>query len=261
MTTSRRTVLKSLTASAACTFLDADAIAGRDPEIQVAGRPVVLSVTAAGPRIVRISLVPIAAGSPQRIPSDGSLVEREWAEPSARLTALSTPRSFPCGGARVTVSAEPLTIRVDDADGRLVQQIRFDAKAGSFVFHLGDGPVLGLGEGGPQFDRRGSVDRMRSGQGGYRLSTHGGRVPVPWLIGTAGWAMLVHQPYGTFDLTGSEGRFRPVREDSAAARPVRRDRARSGPGDGRLRAADWLAGDAAPLDVGLSAIASHARRS
>ena len=174
-----------------------------------------MTVTAVGPRIVRISLVPIAAGSPQPIPSDGSLVEQEWAKPSAPLTALSTPRSFTCGGASVTVSAEPLTIRVDDADGRLVQQIRFDGKTGSFVFHLGEGPVLGLGEGGPQFDRRGAVDRMRSGQGGYRLSTHGGRVPVPWLIGTAGWAMFVHQPYGTFDLTGSEGRFRPVREDSA----------------------------------------------
>ena len=87
-------------------------------------------------------------------------------------------------------------------------------QTGSFAFHLGDGPVLGLGEGGPQFDRRGSVDRMRSGQGGYRLRTHGGRVPVPWLIGTAGWAMFVHQPGGTFDLTGPEGRFTP-----AAGRP------------------------------------------
>ena len=48
---------------------------------------------------------------------------------------------------------------------------------------------------------------MRSGQGGYQLRTHGGRVPVQWLIGTGGWAMFVHQPYGTFDLTGAEGRF------------------------------------------------------
>jgi len=185
MATSRSTVLKGLTASAATAFLRADAIAGQDPAIQVVGRPVVLTVTAAGPRIVRISLVPIAAGRPQPIPSDGSLVEREWGEPSASLTTLARPRSFTCGGASVTVSAAPLTIRVDDADGRLVQQIRLDGQTGSFAFHLGDGPVLGLGEGGPQFDRRGAVDRMRSGQGGYRLSTHGGRVPVPWLIGTA----------------------------------------------------------------------------
>src|SRR5205814_10443713 len=70
-------------------------------------------------------------------------------------------------------------------------------------------PVRGLGEGGPQFDRRGSAGRMRSGQGGYQLRTHGGRVPVPWLIGTSGWAMFVHQPSGTFDFTGPDGRFDP----------------------------------------------------
>jgi len=215
MATSRRTVLKGLTATAATAFLEADAIAGQDPAIQVAGRPVVLTVTAAGPRIVRISLVPIAAGRPPPIPSDGSLIEREWEEPVASLTTLAGPRSFTCGKASVTVSAAPLSMRVDDEDGRLVQQIRLDGQTGSFAFHLGDGPVLGMGEGGPQFDRRGAVDRMRSGQGGYRLSTHGGRVPVPWLIGTAGWAMFIHLPYGTFDLTGREGKFTPAHADSA----------------------------------------------
>jgi alpha-glucosidase/alpha-D-xyloside xylohydrolase len=75
------------------------------------------------------------------------------------------------------------------------------------TFRLGDGPLLGLGEGGPQFDRRGSTDRMRSGQGGYQLRTHGGRVPVAWLVGTSGWAMFINQPSGTFDFTGTEGRF------------------------------------------------------
>jgi alpha-glucosidase/alpha-D-xyloside xylohydrolase len=36
---------------------------------------------------------------------------------------------------------------------------------------------------------------------------------VPWLIGTGGWAMFVHQPYGLFDLTGPQGRFTPARAD------------------------------------------------
>ena len=30
---------------------------------------------------------------------------------------------------------------------------------------------------------------------------------MQWLIGTDGWAMFIHQPYGTFDFKGSEGRF------------------------------------------------------
>jgi alpha-glucosidase/alpha-D-xyloside xylohydrolase len=48
---------------------------------------------------------------------------------------------------------------------------------------------------------------MTSGQGGYKLATHGGRVPIPWIIGTSGWAMFLHQPFGTFDFTGERGNF------------------------------------------------------
>ena len=56
---------------------------------------------------------------------------------------------------------------------------------------------------------------MISGQGGYKLKTHGGRVPTPWLVGTAGWALFFHQPFGTFDLTGPRGKFEPASPDSA----------------------------------------------
>ena len=108
----------------------------------------------------------------------------------------SPPSSLRASEWRLTISHKPLTVTVEAPDGRLIQRIRVDGQTGAFTFHLGDGPVLGLGEGGPQFDRRGSADRMRSGQGGYRLRTHGGRVPVPWLIGTDGWAMFVNQPTG-----------------------------------------------------------------
>src|SRR5438876_979023 len=80
---------------------------------------------------------------------------------------------------------------------------------------LGDGPVLGLGQGGPQFNRRGVVDQMRSGQGGYQLRTHGAKVPIPFLIGTSGWAMYIHQPLGAFDLTGEQGQLLPTNAQTA----------------------------------------------
>ena len=76
-------------------------------------------------------------------------------------------------------------------------------------FLLGSGPLLGMGEGGPQFDRKGAIDRGRNGQGGYQLRTHGGRVPIQWLVGTEGWGMYIHQPLGAFDLTGAVGRLTP----------------------------------------------------
>jgi len=54
------------------------------------------------------------------------------------------------------------------------------------------------------------LDLMKSGQSGYKLVTHGGRVPIPGIIGTEGWAMFFHQPCGTFDLRGPEAKFTPT---------------------------------------------------
>ena len=142
--------------------------------------------------------VRISRGRP--IPADGSLVE---------LGRVAS------GDLKVELTG-PLTVRVEMVkSGKLVQQLRIDPQTGVVTFELGDGPLLGLGEGGPQFDRRGSTDRMKSGQGGYKLRTHGGRVPIPWIIGTGGWAMFIHQPFGTFDFTGSAGRFEPASPDAA----------------------------------------------
>ncbi len=215
MTISRRTVLKSFGAAGAAPLLGARAAETQRPEVQVAGRPIELSIAPVGARIVRVSLAQVDAGGPRSIPDVGALAERQWEPRVLQLTTQAEPRSVACGDARVTVSTEPLTVRIEAEAGRLVQLLRIDKKTGALSFRLGDGPVLGLGEGGPQFDRRGSIDRMRSGQGGYRLRTHGGRVPIPWLIGTSGWSMFVHSPTGSFDLSGTEGRFIPAGLESS----------------------------------------------
>jgi alpha-glucosidase/alpha-D-xyloside xylohydrolase len=208
----RRTILKQLSASMALAPAGARAQPPQENLLRIAGRPVEVQITPVGDRIVRVSVVPVENGQAQPIPRDGSLERQDFGPPMARLMGSQGEVSIRSLEWRLTASPEPLAIRVESREGgRLIQEIRVDRETGSFTFHLGDGPILGLGEGGPQFDRRGSVDRMRSGQGGFRLRTHGGRVPVPWLIGTAGWAMFVHQPYGTFDLTGAEGRFTSTR--------------------------------------------------
>jgi alpha-glucosidase/alpha-D-xyloside xylohydrolase len=104
---------------------------------------------------------------------------------------------------------------VQARDGRVVQELSSDPATGVLSFQLGEGPLLGLGQGGPQFDRRGHFDRMGSGQGAYQLATHGARVPVQLAIGVSGWAMYIHQPLGAFDLTGKEGRFQPANPQAA----------------------------------------------
>jgi alpha-glucosidase (family GH31 glycosyl hydrolase) len=206
---SRREALKSISSAGAGALLASPAFSQKDDTIRIAGQPVEIAVAQVSAHTLRLSVAPIENGKPKPIPYDGALVQQTWSPPVARITKLARDRSVRCGDLLVKLAPEPLTIRVEAADGRLVNQLRLDQQTGALSFLFGDKPLLGLGEGGPQFDRRGSTDRMRSGQGGYRLRTHGGRVPIQWLVGTGGWAIYVNQPYGTFDFTGQEGRFDP----------------------------------------------------
>jgi alpha-glucosidase/alpha-D-xyloside xylohydrolase len=180
-----------------------------DKPLLVAGREVEIQLVPVSAYTFRLSILPVQDGKPAEVPSDGSLVEQAWPAPAATLRA-DRERIVKLGAMKVKVAPAPLTFGVETASGELVQQLKIDSETGAVTFCTGSGPILGLGEGGPQFDRRGSTDRMRSGQGGYQLRTHGGRVPIPWLIGTSGWAIFFHQPFGTFDFTGPESSFRPA---------------------------------------------------
>ncbi len=175
-----------------------------------APRRVEIQLAPVSAHTVRISIVPVDNGHTEPVPSDGSLVQETWGAPVARWRDLTRAEKARCGDLVILLSPDPLLLRIETAGGSTVQQLRLDLTAGTLAFRISDGPVFGLGEGGPQFDRRGSVDRMRNGEGGYRLRTHGSRVPIPWLIGAAGWAMFIHRPYGSFDLTGEEGLFQPL---------------------------------------------------
>ncbi len=203
---SRRSVLRGLGAAALGGAL-IDQPAGAEG-VQVDMQSARLLLASPASNILRIVLSPSGVAE---APDDGAL------DPAASGTArgsLSIPltgggpaKTVRCGEFSVTIANEPLVLEVRDSAGHLVQRLRF-ASDGSLGFDTGSGPLLGLGQGGPQFDRRGSFDKMHSGQGGYELATHGARVPIPWLIGTKGnWALFVHTPVGAFDLTGVEGRF------------------------------------------------------
>jgi alpha-glucosidase/alpha-D-xyloside xylohydrolase len=183
-------------------------------QIVLSGRPVELRIASVTALTIRLTLLPLNA--PQELADDGSVAAR-GIERVADLRELDGTRELKCGTLSVRISAPPLTAEIRNGPD-LVQRLAFDAgDQPAMTFQLNQEAVFGLGEGGPQFDRRGSHDRMRNGQGGYRLATHGGRVPIPWLVGASGWAIFVHQPYGTFDLTGATGRFIP---NSPAALPL-----------------------------------------
>lgn len=174
--------------------------------ILVDGQPVEIVVSSVSDVTVRLSVLPLGAGGPSTVPDDGSLVRNELAPLARRRDSEAFP-SLVAGDLRIRLTDGPPTLHVETPSGELVQRLGFDSEG--MTFSLGNGPLLGLGQGGPQFDRRGSFDRMKSGQGGYQLHTHGGRVPVQWLVGTEGFGLFVHQPLGTFDFRGEKGRFQP----------------------------------------------------
>jgi alpha-glucosidase/alpha-D-xyloside xylohydrolase len=206
---SRRKALKGIGSAGVVALLDAQSLTAQEAAIRIAGQPVEIVVAPVSAVTVRLSVTPVVDGQPQTLPHDGSLAQRTWSPPAARITSLARARQVRCGDLVVKLTPDPLTIRVEAKDGRLVQQLRPDPQTGALNFMLDDKPALGFGEGGPQFDRRGSTYNNRNGQGGYQLRTHGGRVPIQWLIGTSGWALFIHHPLGAFDLTGNPGRLTP----------------------------------------------------
>ncbi len=210
----RREVLKQLVAASTAMLLPGKETAAK-PALQMADRETEIQICSVSPCTLRLSVLPIERGQPSAIPANGSLIQSSWGPPVAKLRGEVRAQTIKCGSLTISVSPDPLTFAVATARGETVQQLTVDRRTGAVSFATGDSPLLGLGEGGPQFDRRGSTDRMVSGQGGYHLATHGGRVPIPWLIGTAGWAMFIHQPFGTFDFTGPAAKFQPASPDAA----------------------------------------------
>jgi len=207
----RRELLKGVVFTSAAMILPANLPGPKgatDAEAQLQ-----VEVTPVSIHTFRLSI--LHGGSPTPARSDGSLARESWGAPIAKVKAGSGGSGkIIVAGVEMKISFQPLKILVAKMSGEVIQQLAWDENNGALSFLSGGSPMFGLGEGGPQFDRRGTSDSMRSGQGAYKLATHGGRVPIPWIIGTSGWAMFFHQPFGTFDFTGAENKFQPGNRES-----------------------------------------------
>jgi alpha-glucosidase (family GH31 glycosyl hydrolase) len=208
----RRDILKGLLAASTAMVVPEHG-AAQDVAPSSAGQ-IEIQITPISAYTFRLSILPVNNGSVARIPTDGSLVRESWSAPVTKLRSGSA-EAISVGNLRLKVSVHPASIKVANEHGDLIQQFEWDENVGVLSFLNGSTPLLGLGEGGPQFDRRGVTDSMRSGQGAYKLATHGGRVPIPWIISTSGWAIFFHQPYGAFDFTGSQGKFQTQNHGAA----------------------------------------------
>jgi alpha-glucosidase/alpha-D-xyloside xylohydrolase len=165
-----------------------------------------IAVAPVSPATLRITVAAILGTG--GVPDDGALVRAAETRVSSRRRSGFS--QLTAGNFAIRFTPDPPTIHVGTRTGETIQQFTLDTQEPGVRFLLPKGPLLGLGEGGPQFDRKGSIDPMRNGQGGYRLRTHGGRVPIQWLVGTDGWGLFIHHPLGAFDLSGAEGKLTPT---------------------------------------------------
>ena len=181
--------------------------------LRYAGHPAELAVLPSTEHSVRLVVGTATQGAvmarhPALLPREGSAV-------ALRLRIAEGGREVSVGKFGVKISTEPFTVRVSDGAGRMIQEITFDPEAPGFAFARGTRPVLGLGEGGAQFDRSGREYPFFNGQKNPDKLTAGARVAAPYVIGTEGWAIFVASGAGTFDLRTERGRFKPLSEASA----------------------------------------------
>ena len=180
--------------------------------------PSELVISQVSDRTLRIQLFPLDKKSqPVPTPASTALVPFESRE-KFRTRSLSGDKELRIGELRVRIDPDPLTISIRGPKDKLVQELAFESGPTNTIAFRMDAPVLGLGEGLQQFDRRGKHFRMINGQLNL-LATHGATIPVPFLIGTDGWAMFVQNPWGEFDLRESRGRFIP-RKLSLGEEPI-----------------------------------------
>jgi alpha-glucosidase (family GH31 glycosyl hydrolase) len=208
---SRRQVLKQAAASTALALTNQAPLRAEE-ESPATDSNLEIQIARISDCTFRLTISPLENGQSIPVPDDGSLTQSSRGSLIAKIQG-PLRNEIVTSDLIFKISPEPLTIAIETPQSEKVQQLTIDRKTGALSFQTGNTPLLGLGEGGPQFDRRGSVDAMRSGQDGYQLHTHGGRVPIPWLISTAGWAMFIHNPFGTFDFSGPESKFVPSQSE------------------------------------------------
>src|SRR5207247_6612710 len=187
--------------------------------IRFAGQNTELAISEVSERTVRVELSPLDEQGKPRPATPSTVLVSFPRTGRLRARELSAEKELRVGQLRVLFKPRPITVSVRRADERFVQQLVFDevAATNAGVTFRTEAPVLGLGEGAQQFDRRGALYPMEPSWGGWNRPVLGSVVPSPFLIGTDGWAMFAHRPEGQFDLREGKGRFIPRQDSQGSA--------------------------------------------
>src|SRR5262245_66297550 len=103
---SRRKALKGIGSAGVVALLDAQSLTPQEAAIRIAGQPVEIVVAPVSAVTVRLTVTPIVDGKSQPLPHDGSLAQRTWSPPAARITSLARARQARCGDLVVKLTPE-----------------------------------------------------------------------------------------------------------------------------------------------------------
>ena len=81
--------------------------------------------------------------------TNGSLVQKDWGVPVARLRSDAPAQSVRAGKMSVQISPSDMTFGIADAGAKKIQQLSIDPETGTLSFAAETSPLFGLGEGGP----------------------------------------------------------------------------------------------------------------
>ncbi len=135
--------------------------------IRFAGQNAELVLSEVSERTVRVELFALDEQGRSRLPTPSTVLVTFPSSEKLRARQLTGTKEVHAGRLRVSVKTQPLTVTVRRRDGKLVQELTFDdgpATNAAIAFHT-DAPVLGLGEGAQQFDRRGALYPMEPSWG------------------------------------------------------------------------------------------------
>ena len=179
--------------------------------VTAAGQPAQLDIRAAGAHSIRVTLKPVSYK--QNFPSNPAVEETAPQPAVISVRTVSSVIRKKVGSLNVEVRPNPLTVIVTNSAGQNVQKLVFE-KEGNLSFATGDGPILGMGEGGPrpekdvdwhtlkvEYDRRGRFHKMEPR---WQSDAYGSRNPVAMLLGTKGWGIFVATPWVQVDLNSSQ---------------------------------------------------------
>lgn len=189
--------------------------------INTTAGPGQLDIYVAGENSIRLILKPVSYQD--TLPENPALANQKFEEPIVSIRQLDNILKKKVGSLFVEISPEPLTVKVSNAKGELIQELAFNEN-GSLSFRIDNDPILGLGEGGPQpaqdvnwrelpveFDRKGRFHNMIPR---WQSNAYGSRNPVPFLMGTSGWGLFVAAPWVQVDLRNEKkGIFIPWRPE------------------------------------------------